>query len=454
MTATTLLATTSAGVRPLGVRGEPLHHSQTQIREVVRRRLGARHAALLSESQPHENGRVDWYADAEGPVRSLVDMPEAERVATRAVIDGLLADIAALGASLAAGGSDDARLAGQSIELAARSRIDADMFVVGDQPVVVRWGHEPDADGSAILPARPSFATPFATPSATPVATSAPATVTVVALVRRPFPWLVAMLGGLAAIALVIGLAWLLRPFIPVEPDAHVTRAPPPPAPPPSEPPPDPTITLRAELAVERSFEEPMRKALASLREEFAKRHAGCKPPEPPPAKPPEPPVVEKKPDPPKPPVKPPVVAEKKPDPPPTPKPAPPPTDDRMRLPTTPTRDLSFMQGCWRSDPFKHDPSRSATGVSEYCFDANGRGNFVFRRGAFTCRTGATGQFEGSMLRIRDGDTTCSDGTLWYQDRLDCTAGADGVAVCRGEAQDPSAPGGRVRWSVNLHRTR
>jgi hypothetical protein len=144
------------------------------------------------------------------------------------------------------------------------------------------------------------------------------------------------------------------------------------------------------------------------------------------------------------------VVVERKPDPPPPPKP---PDDGRLRLPKAPTTDLSFLQGCWRTDPFRHHSQQPSPGVSEYCFDANGRGSFVFRRGGMTCRTSAQGRYEGTVLRLRDADTTCSDGTTWYQDRLDCTVGADSVAVCRGEAN--SGPfGGLNRWSVSLHRIR
>ena len=45
----TLIVTTQSGVRPLGVRGEPLHNSAPQLRRVVRRRLGDAAADLLAE---------------------------------------------------------------------------------------------------------------------------------------------------------------------------------------------------------------------------------------------------------------------------------------------------------------------------------------------------------------------------------------------------------------------
>ena len=69
---TTLIVTTRSGVRPLGVRGEPLHNSAPQLRRVVRRRLGDGAADLLADPQLHEDGKaIDWYAGWPGAVRPL-----------------------------------------------------------------------------------------------------------------------------------------------------------------------------------------------------------------------------------------------------------------------------------------------------------------------------------------------------------------------------------------------
>src|SRR5215475_11691931 len=78
----TLIVTTRSGVRPLGVRGQPLHNAAAQLRRVVRRRLGDATATLLADPQPHEDGKaIDWYADAEGEVKRVADLPPAERSA-------------------------------------------------------------------------------------------------------------------------------------------------------------------------------------------------------------------------------------------------------------------------------------------------------------------------------------------------------------------------------------
>lgn len=120
-----------------------------------------------------------------------------------------------------------------------------------------------------------------------------------------------------------------------------------------------------------------------------------------------------------------------------------------MRMPSGPTNDFSFMQGCWRTDPFKHERSQAQMGVSSYCFDANGNGSLEWRRGRTACRTRARAVFNGPSLALRDQDTTCNDGSHWYADQLVCRRGADNVADCEGSARGPF---GLTSWLVNLHK--
>ncbi len=453
MSGTTLVRTTLTGVRPLGVRGEPLHHAQAQLRAVVRRRLGDRHFHLLAEPQPHQlGGRIDWYSELEGTVRPLAALPEAERDAVRADIDALLADIDRLGQSLEAGPTEDGKLAGKSLRLAARRPSDEYLFLVGEQPVVVCWGYDTEAAGAVLPSAFAPTATQAVPPSLPGIAASAPIVIAsdgAAVLVRERFPWLFWLLAGLLAILIVLLASYLLRQCMPVPPEMRVSELPAEP-PPPAEPaPPDPTIGLKGDLDTARDDEGKLKATLASLRDELSNRYRQCKAPEPvkptEPVKPPEPrkpPVVERKPEPPPPPPKP-KVAERKPEPPPPP---PKPPDDRMRMPTSPTNDYTFLKGCWRTDTFKHGP-RIPPGYATYCFDANGRGSMEFRFNDGTiCRAPATARFAGGTLRVVDADSTCSPRGTWAQDRLDCTPGADGVAYCRGENHSE-------RWTVNLHRT-
>src|SRR5689334_2676852 len=99
----TLIQTTRLGVRPLGVRGDPLHAVAGQLLSVIRRRLGDGPANLLAEPQLRESGDgIDWYAQQGGEVRRFSDLSDSERAQTLSEVDGHLAAINGLGDQLAA----------------------------------------------------------------------------------------------------------------------------------------------------------------------------------------------------------------------------------------------------------------------------------------------------------------------------------------------------------------
>ncbi|MFO1163480.1 MAG: hypothetical protein U1E60_31915, partial [Reyranellaceae bacterium] len=108
----TLIVTTRLGVRPLGVRGDPLHAVAGQLRAVIRRRLGDGPADLLADPQLRENGDgIDWYAARSGAARRLADLEESGRAAALATVERHLEAIRTLGAQLQApAGAEEARL--------------------------------------------------------------------------------------------------------------------------------------------------------------------------------------------------------------------------------------------------------------------------------------------------------------------------------------------------------
>jgi hypothetical protein len=292
----TLILTTRVGVRPLGVRGDPLHAVAGQLLAVIRRRLGDGPANLLAEPQLRESGDgIDWYAarseQGAGEVRRFSELGEAERADTLRTVEGHLAAIGGLGQQLEASTSDEARLIGRSLELATRRPSDDFIFLVDGQPVIVAWGYEADAAASLqgfMPPAVPAIARPAA------VLASAP----VLALPARVgwSRWLGALLFGLLLLLLLLLASWLLRACSPVDPalnvEAHQEEAPP--APP---PPPDPTPVLKASLDDAQADEKNLKAMLASLQDDLKHKVEQCKPIEPP--KPP--PVVAKAPPPPPP---------------------------------------------------------------------------------------------------------------------------------------------------------
>ncbi|UYN94545.1 MAG: hypothetical protein KIT25_21335 [Enhydrobacter sp.] len=280
----TLLQTTRLGVRPLGVRGEPLHTAAGQLLAVIRRRLGDAPADLLAEPQLRESGDgIDWYAARGGEVRRLADLPDAERAELLRRVDERLEAIRGLGRQLeATPSSDEARLIGRSLQLATRRPSDDFVYVVDGEPVIVAWGYEADAAASlqGFMPA----VVPMARPQA--ILASAPA---VLPSSRLGWSrWLSALLFGLLLLLLLLLFSWLLRACAPVDPSLNVAtlETPAPPAP---EPPPDPTPLLKASLDDARADEQRLRAELASLEDELKKKVEQCKPIEPPKPPPPKP---------------------------------------------------------------------------------------------------------------------------------------------------------------------
>jgi hypothetical protein len=442
----TVIVTTRAGARPLGVRGEPLHNAAAQLRRVVRRRLGDHAADLLADPQLHEDGRaIDWYAGWPGEVKRVADLEASRRAALLASVDLTLGDIGRLGQTLAkAGGVDDSGLIGRSLQLAARHPAESFVFLVGDRPVVVCWGYEKEAASGLLATNLPRVPEPQAAAATTSLAEhrpvlQAPAVLPVTAARVVPpagIPWLRTLLAALPFLLLLLIGAWLLRSVLPGDPALSLATREGPPAPPAPAAGPDPLPAIKASLNSEETRAKTLQIELAAIEAELKKRIGDCKPVE----QPKPPPRVAIAPPP----------AAPKPEPVPAPAPPPPPRNDgKLRLPSGPTNDYSFMQGCWRTDPFRHETAQSQPGISSYCFDSSGYGQLEWRRGRTACRTRAQARFDGSILRLRDADTNCNDGSRWYADQLVCQRGADNVAQCNGNSRGALGP---ASWSVNLHK--
>ena len=292
----TLILTTRLGVRPLGVRGDPLHAVAGQLLAVIRRRLGDGPANLLAEPQLRESGDgIDWYANQTGEVRRFADLSEPERQQALVTVDGHLAAINGLGEQLTASQtSDEARLIGRSLQLSTRRPSDDFIYLVDGQPVIAAWGYEPDALASlqGFMPTSVPAIAPAAAPPAA-VFASAPAMVPATFWWSR---WWGALLWGLLFLILLLLASWILRACAPVDPSLNVAtqETPAPPAPP---PPPDPTPVLKASLDDARAEEKKLKAELAALQDGVKQKVAMCKPIEPP-----KPPQIAKAPPPPPPP--------------------------------------------------------------------------------------------------------------------------------------------------------
>lgn len=276
----------------MGVRGEPLHHAQEQIRGAIRRRLGPRHASLLAEPVAHDLGRaIDWYSDAGADAVPLGALPAERQHGVLDEVERLRSDIEVLAQRFEAGDTEDVRLLGKALHLAVRRPSNDYLFLVGDQPVIICWGYEPEAAGAVLPPPMLPAA------AALPVAAMAPATLppppmaagAAVLPASAAFPWGRALLVGLLAIILLLITSWLLRGCTPVDPAVSIFR----------EAPPqrqmtrsiipvgrDQTTKLTDELRELQARERNLGVELASLRESARRAVELCPPPAPPPPPP------------------------------------------------------------------------------------------------------------------------------------------------------------------------
>jgi hypothetical protein len=301
----TLILTTRLGVRPLGVRGDPLHAVAGQLLAVIRRRLGDEAADLLAEPQLRETSDgIDWYASQRGPVRPLSEATESERTGALQTVDRHIEAIRTLGIQLAgSSASNEAQLIGKSLQLATSRPSDDFIYLVDGQPVIVAWGYEADAAASLqgfTPPPLPAVAPPAVATPAAAVLASAPAALLPPRLGWSR--WLSGLLFGLMLLLLLLLASWLLRACAPVDPSMSVAtlETPAPPAP---EAPPDPTPVLKASLDDATADEKKLKLELAALQDDLKGKEAMCKPPEPKVAAvPPPPPPPQTKPAPPPPP--------------------------------------------------------------------------------------------------------------------------------------------------------
>ena len=253
--------------------------------------LSPAHAFLLAEPVANEaRGEVDWYADGDGTTVLLRDLPEPERAAAQARMDALVADIEALAQRLNTSRADGERFLADMLGLALRLPGPEYVYVQGEQPILVGWGHVRSGGrgGEMVLTglsARAVAATAILPPPPSPYAAAAP-----------PRMWLWGVLGASLLAPLLAAFILLQDPFgwftITVAPCRLQPGQ----------------LGLARGIQEEAAREGVLRAELARLLADAGERRVQC-PPEQPPPPPPEPPRP----------------------PPPAPPPAPPPSQDAQR---------------------------------------------------------------------------------------------------------------------------
>jgi hypothetical protein len=110
---------------------------------------------------------------------------------------------------------------------------------------------------------------------------------------------------------------------------------------------------------------------------------------------------------------------------PPPPPPGPKPGDGFVIPADGDPNDLSFLEGCWRTDGLE----RKETGqpvTYEYCFTGKGKGKATLKefnssgKHTGTCNATVTARRKGQSVQMRDSGLRCRGGRYYHVATLDC----------------------------------
>lgn len=465
-------------LRPLACQGIFVTDCFHQIQALLQK-MGKEHALLLAEPVHGAGGTgnesVDWYADPActgTPVPLSTATPE-QQAAALLHIRRLAEDIKAKAAQLRASGDAHQALSGEMLALTLQHPSDEDIWLVGGVPVVINWGFAPGTVG-----AQPVDLTRPGGAIAPPPPASVPAPAAAAPIAPPPsragcLAWLLPLLLLLLLLGLLLSALGLL-PFLPLPGSCTLFK------------------TEDARLGDAQARERALLEDLDKLRGQLAERAEQCRPPAPPappqtPVEPPKPPVREEPkaeapllveepkeepqtepflamtPEEPEPKPEPPKKVPPKPEPPKQepPKPEPPKQEPPKREPpkkdaplTIPedakqNNDLSFLEGCWRSETDLYSTRTGERIVAEYCFDKNGKGRRLVReKNGQICNGGVTARFDGSgRLYMQSDEARCAQGGNYVPQQVECT-GNDTSTNCKGR----ELGGKRNKWDARFYR--
>jgi hypothetical protein len=152
----TLATTRYSAVRPLSVKGQRVLDLQQQLSRLVATRSGdPTHALLFARPRIIERSdSVAWDTTADGTVQRIVDLPSGEQGAAYQKFERVVGDINKVIDTLGAAGTERGALDAQLLAAALQHAGDSDVFLVGDQPVLVNWGCEPAVkEAASVKPA-------------------------------------------------------------------------------------------------------------------------------------------------------------------------------------------------------------------------------------------------------------------------------------------------------------
>jgi len=142
MTMMRIATTRSQEMQALRLGGQRVVDAAAAISAMLSRSLSPEHAALFAEPEGDaERGEIDWYAEVEGPVTTLADLPEPAQSTAQQELNRLTTDISTLASRLSASQEANERRIGELLMLALNVPAPYCIKVTGGQPVLIGWGH-------------------------------------------------------------------------------------------------------------------------------------------------------------------------------------------------------------------------------------------------------------------------------------------------------------------------
>ncbi len=453
MTGTYITTSQRSAMRPLACQGLLVTDCFHQITALLKG-LSTQHMALLAEPV-HGNGHqgkesIDWYAHpscTDGQLRPLSSLEPEERAQYLETIHALALDIQNKSADLLAHNDAQHALSAEMLRLALQHPSEEDIWLLGEQPIVVNWGFTSGTVGAqpedlvrAVAAPLPQKASPTQHIGATTASTVAASQAHSPRVFSGCLLWLLPLLLLLLFLFLLLG-AFGFLPFALPLPSACVPENP-------------HIVPITEEVKKEHDY----KKLIAEKQQLLLARAALC-PPDPTqqvvarrpltaplfaPTKEPETQVVPKRPW--ESPLSTPAIEqgiESK--------------DERPRRESNDLdipkdainkNDMSFLEGCWVSDRGLVNSRTGKPITVEYCFNKKGRGSRIIReangricKGSVTTSFGANGE-----LFMTAPEARCPRGTAYVGQRVRCTRN-DARTICRGRENDSD-----TRWDAKFRR--
>lgn len=271
MTELRIATTGPEGFRRLGLHGQTVVEMHRQIATILNNRLGVQHARYFARPQiDPSTGRIDWHGTGTGPAAQPAGLPAEERERAETLSRQLAAEITQLAGRLKAEGASS-EFVGRMLELALVTPAGADcLHVIGGQPVLILWGHEPvgtatPADTTPPQPRTPPAAHTAASQAAAPQA--APALAATGPAAPPPAGWAGRLAWGVPLVLLGVLAVLAVKALEPL--------------PPVTIPVPEPAAPAANPIPALESREKELHDRLALLDRQRADALAQCRPAEP-----------------------------------------------------------------------------------------------------------------------------------------------------------------------------